>query len=835
MMKRMANRRRLRSGRRFKALIYWCSSLIDFADIGCILNGRKAKNFRTAFFLLVLLHCSLPGFSQSTGTPSSQNVCSGNNITAIHFSGGPQGNSGNGTYWYTVYSWTCLTSPYLTDIGGPYNSSTGDIATFIALNATASPIAVTITVTPIVYRYRYGYFWYYDPQTPFTVSITVYPTPSAPTINPSSVTACSGSTANLTATGAGANEIYRWYTAPSGGTLLYTGATYTVTVTTGTTTYYASIYNTISGCESVRTPVQVTGMASPTITLQPQNSTICENASASFIILAGGTGLTYQWYENGVALTDGGTNPQYSGSTSDILNINSVPISMNGYNYYCMVKNSIGCITNTNTVTLTVTPGPSISAQPQDQTKCVGDPAQFSVTAIGSGFQWKMSATGVNPWIDVPTGGVYSGETTSTLTIATPNTTSPPNTYYFRVVVSIPGCGSVTSSSARLRVRPVPTFSLQPQNTTVCYPDEALFTVANGSYVVTWQWQESTDNGVTWHDLIEGSPYSNVTSTGLRIHPTAPGMDQYQYRCVATSTATGNCSLTSDPAILTIHSKPTITIQPVSLVICNGGTATFTVTATGTLPLTYQWYHNGNPISGANSSTFTINPVGIGDVGNYYVIIRNSCGSATSNTVTLSLPADLAGGINTNPVTACLGYSLSQPLSVNNPAPSGGILPYWYQWYLNSTLIPGENSSTYDPGTFNVAGVYSYHCVISDACGTELTTGDKVITIVDDPSASLTGTITCLGSNPVLTVTITGGVVTDTYTYVWYSGPSSTGPWTEITGENNPSYSPPTGTPGSTWYYVVATPTGAGCDAAISPPVEVTVLPLPFTSAIWHY
>src|SRR5271169_3988836 len=83
---------------------------------------------------------------------------------------------------------------------------------------------------------------------------------------------------------------------------------------------------------------------------------------------------------------------------------------------------------------------------------------------------------------------------------------------------------------------------------------------------------------------------------------------------------------------------PLIISQPVSVTVTAGQTATFNVTATGTGPLTYQWYVNGVAITGATSSTYTTPPTTVGQSGSVYtVVVSNSVGSATSNGATLTV------------------------------------------------------------------------------------------------------------------------------------------------------------------------------------------------------
>src|SRR5215218_10181601 len=106
---------------------------------------------------------------------------------------------------------------------------------------------------------------------------------------------------------------------------------------------------------------------------------------------------------------------------------------------------------------------------------------------------------------------------------------------------------------------------------------------------------------------------------------------------------------------------PTITQQPPTAeIICVGAATTFSVTASGNAPLTYQWRKNGVNVSAANitggtTAAITISNVGPADAGTYDVVITASgCGTTTTSTVTaVSIPATFnPGSHNTNAITA---------------------------------------------------------------------------------------------------------------------------------------------------------------------------------------
>ncbi|HZU42872.1 MAG TPA: immunoglobulin domain-containing protein [Terriglobales bacterium] len=104
----------------------------------------------------------------------------------------------------------------------------------------------------------------------------------------------------------------------------------------------------------------------------------------------------------------------------------------------------------------------------------------------------------------------------------------------------------------------------------------------------------------------------------------------------------------SSPAPMNNNSAPTITAQPSNQTVAVGQTATFSVTATGTPPLSYQWQRNGANISGATGASYTTPPVTNADNGaQFKVVVSNSLGNVTSNAATLTIGAASSSDITT--------------------------------------------------------------------------------------------------------------------------------------------------------------------------------------------
>jgi len=184
------------------------------------------------------------------------------------------------------------------------------------------------------------------------------------------------------------------------------------------------------------------------------------------------------------------------------------------------------------------------------------------------------------------------------------------------------GCGS--SSPSKSSADTAPAISTQPANQTVSSGQPATFSVvATGSGTLSYQWQKSSSN-------ISGATQSSYTT------PATTAADDGSQFAVTVINSAG--SVTSSAATLTVNSAPVITTQPSNQSTTVGGTATFTVVAEGTSPLSYQWQKAGNNISGATSSSYTTPATALTDNGSQFdVVVSNSLGSATSNKATLSV------------------------------------------------------------------------------------------------------------------------------------------------------------------------------------------------------
>jgi hypothetical protein len=144
--------------------------------------------------------------------------------------------------------------------------------------------------------------------------------------------------------------------------------------------------------------------------------------------------------------------------------------------------------------------------------------------------------------------------------------------------------------------------------------------------------------------------------------------------------------------VVSTPTPPSITTQPASQTVAVGQSVTFSVVATGTAPLSYQWRENGAPIPGATSASYTIANPTTGHSGRQYsVVVTNSVNSATSTNATLTVNASGSGPtITTQPASQTVALGTAATFTV---AASGSGLSY--QWRKGGTDISGAISSSY--------------------------------------------------------------------------------------------------------------------------------------------
>jgi hypothetical protein len=180
-----------------------------------------------------------------------------------------------------------------------------------------------------------------------------------------------------------------------------------------------------------------------------------------------------------------------------------------------------------------------------------------------------------------------------------------------------------------------------------------------------------------------------------------------------------------------------ITEQPQSVVVNAFNSASFSVTASGSGPLSYQWLFNGISISGAASTSLTIPNVTQTNLGEYSVVVTNVSGLTTSSNAALSMYPFLAtpfGGLVTD-------WGYTNTLSVG----AWGTGPLTYQWFDNGAAIIGATNDTFQLSSIQFSNAGLYSVVVSDLLGSVTNIPEQVVVNPAGVSLGLAPTLTIVG------------------------------------------------------------------------------------------
>ena len=179
---------------------------------------------------------------------------------------------------------------------------------------------------------------------------------------------------------------------------------------------------------------------------------------------------------------------------------------------------------------------------------------------------------------------------------------------------------------------------------------------------------------------------------------------------------------------------PTISSITGNQSVMLGSTALFTVSASGTPPLSYQWRRNGISVAGATGSTLTFSAVQLSDAGSYSVVVTNPAGSVTGGpsllTVTVPPPTLVAQPASR---TVVAGASVSFSVS----ASGFGVLSY--QWSRNGVALPGATFPTLTLDTVQVSQAGDYTATVTNAGGS-VTSSAARLTVQAPPTLPVIAT-----------------------------------------------------------------------------------------------
>ena len=184
---------------------------------------------------------------------------------------------------------------------------------------------------------------------------------------------------------------------------------------------------------------------------------------------------------------------------------------------------------------------------------------------------------------------------------------------------------------------------------------------------------------------------------------------------------------------------PNVSTQPQSLTLHANDTATFTVTASGIQPLSYQWSLNGTNILGGTSSSLTIAHVVQEDLGRYAVVVTNTLGSATSSNATLSMYPFISV-----PFAGAVTY-WGKPATFSLQA--WGTAPLRYQWFKDGAILRNATNASVSYTSMQATNAGRYSVIVSNSFGSITNPPAQVIvypagvTLGFCPSVTISGQI----------------------------------------------------------------------------------------------
>jgi len=182
-----------------------------------------------------------------------------------------------------------------------------------------------------------------------------------------------------------------------------------------------------------------------------------------------------------------------------------------------------------------------------------------------------------------------------------------------------------------------------------------------------------------------------------------------------------------------VTNPPAITGQPLNQTNSAGGNVTFTVTATGTDPLSYQWRHTTTNVPGATANSLMLTNIQTADAGVYTVIITNIAGSVTSSNALLVITTIPVITNQPQHRTVNLGDDAAFTVGATGPGPLD------YQWRFNATNIPGATNAAYTRTNAQLADAGNFTVVVTNSFGS--TTSSVAVLTVNEPT---TGDLTTL-------------------------------------------------------------------------------------------
>ena len=496
--------------------------------------------------------------------PTDQALCNGVNTTAIHF---------DGTVNNTVYNWTNSNASI-----GLAASGTGDIASFTAINTSATAVTATITVTPSAYGCT---------GQPKTFDIIV--NPNADMNQPADQVLCKNATSSpIVFTGPMTGAIYNWANSNTGIGLAANGTgdipSFTaINNTTQPITATITVTANAGGCASPVKIFTITVNPAPQVT-QPSDLTLCNGSQTQLIHFPSSVnGASISWTNDNTSI---GLPASGSGDIMPFTVNNNADTTAVATITATATDN--GCTGSPVSVTISVKPSPEVD-QPADQSVCNGASTaiiSFTSPVNGATFSWTNSNTSIG----LAASG--SGDIAPFVTINAGNTTE---TATITVVAHANGCDG-PSKTFNINVNPSAGID-QPANLALC----------NGASSTAINFTGSVAN--TTYSWTNSNPAIGLAASGIGNIPVFIATNAGNTAATATITVSASSASGCSAPVktFTISVKPTPTVnRPGDQTVCKGfnvSAINFTGPVSGTV---YSWTNSNTSIGLAAGGTGNI-------------------------------------------------------------------------------------------------------------------------------------------------------------------------------------------------------------------------------------
>ena len=309
-------------------------------------------------------------------------------------------------------------------------------------------------------------------------------------------------------------------------------------------------------------------------------------------------------------------------------------------------------------------------------------------------------------------------------------------TYWFRMYDTVGPSGTEVSYSNTVSVAiPVaPTITISASANALDAGQQDQFTSSTSGGLPPY-------SNYRWYS--NGTLISGATTSSYTWNPKTSGT----YYIKASVQDTLGIPVDSNQILVTVNSLPLISISAPTTLLTVGDKDQFSSSTSGGVPpYSYRWYSNGDPIEGATSASLTFTPTDAGTFNIYATVQDYYNGTASSNSIQVTVKALLAVNVSTSTSAVNVGQNVQLSASA-----TGGASPYTYQWYENGNPIDGATSSNYI-FTPNSAGTYSLYAATKDAVNATVNSNTVQITVT---SSSTTFSLPA----PLMIIVIVAGVV----------------------------------------------------------------------------